>query len=446
MRDLVLSKLNGAGKVLILGFGREGRSTFKWFREMLPEIGLAIADKNRAIAGEFSNGENKPVLHLGDDYTGALSDYDVIIKSPGIRIPDTCFEKRTVLSQTSLFLERYSRQIIGITGTKGKSTTASLTAHILKKSGTPTLLMGNIGVPAFDKLKEISPGTTIVYELSAHQLRDVKTSPRIAVLTNIFPEHLDFFDTFQSYEKAKRNIFRFQKGGDFAFDGTKYQNSDYNNEILFKAIKEFVKEPVSIDLIQQHTPLKGRHNLFNTVLSLAAAKATGLDIKEVFQHLDSFTPLPHRLEFAGIFKGISFYNDSISTVPQSAMAAVNSLNNVDVLILGGYDRGIDYSGLSAFLEKKNIPWLFFLGKAGQVIYNQLSKTDTASKLITADNMEEAVKKLMRLKNIKTVLLSPAAASYDEYHNFEHRGDTFKYLVKKYFEQKEITGRDSNDQQ
>ncbi len=436
MRELVLSKLKGAKRVLILGYGREGHSTLRWFGHALPDIALGIADKNEALAGEFQKKNDNVALYLGPHYLDAADTYEVIVKSPGIALPDRIFEQKTVLSQTSLFLEKFRRQIIGITGTKGKSTTAALTAHILNRCGKAALLLGNIGTPAFDMLPEISPETTVVYELSGHQLRDVNTSPHIAVLTNIFPEHLDFFKSFEAYARAKRNNFRFQTPGDVAIDGTLFQQSDYNDDILLQAFYRFTGASLPLERLKKISPLKGKHNLFNAILAIAAAHANGISINEALEAVNSFRPLPHRLEYAGTYGGITFFNDSISTVPQSAVAAVKSIGKVDVLLLGGYDRGIDYSGLAAFLAKEKIPYLFFLGKAGKVMYELLKKTGTSSQMFLTEYMEEAMKKIKSLPEVKTVLLSPAAASYDAFHNFEHRGDTFKALVKKYFNEEQ----------
>ncbi|VAW29857.1 UDP-N-acetylmuramoylalanine--D-glutamate ligase, partial [hydrothermal vent metagenome] len=199
--------------ILILGFGKEGRSTFSFLSKHFPGCKVGIADQNTRIADEQIN----VPLHLGKNYLHALNDYDLIIKSPGIMLRGISKNtKERISSQTDLFLREFGRQTIGVTGTKGKSTTASLIHHLLKNMGKPAVLMGNIGLPAFDFIEKIDADDLIIYELSAHQLEFVHSSPHIAVLLNLFPEHLDYFGTFEKYKQAKMNIFRFQKTGDKA--------------------------------------------------------------------------------------------------------------------------------------------------------------------------------------------------------------------------------------
>ncbi len=415
-------------KVLILGFGREGKSTFKFLSRYFPGIQLGIADKNEKLQHEDTHGCQ---LYLGEQYLDAIGKYDRVIKSPGVKLPDLPDDQLSrITSQTDLFLKIYGRQTIGITGTKGKSTTASLIYHLLKKSERKALLMGNIGLPAFDFIEEIEEKTIVVYELSAHQLQHVHHSPHVAVLINLFPEHLDFFENFEAYRKAKENIFRFQQPGDRAICGQNLQNrhcppfSDLTKEteILFgRGLK-------GEDLLQL-TGLKGDHNLQNILLSAKAAKATGLTADEILSGLTGFHALPHRLEEAGTFGGIRFINDSIATIPQATMAAIQSIGNIDALILGGFDRGIDFSALVDFLVHSKVQYLFFLGKAGQRMLELFEEKHTSQHLIGVNHLEDIFKYLQSSNDIHSCLLSPAAASYDQFHNFEHRGDRFKELAK-----------------
>ncbi len=410
--------------VLILGFGKEGHSTFSFLAKYFPECKVGIADQNTRIADEGI----KVPLYLGKDYLQAINDYDLIIKSPGIvlrDIPESTKEKIT--SQTDLFLREFGRQTIGITGTKGKSTTASLIYHLLKSTGRSTLLMGNIGLPAFDFLKKIRKDDLMVYELSAHQLEFVHSSPHIAVLLNLFPEHLDYFRTFERYKQAKLNIFRFQQPDDCAFCGEEIPEFTGACETISGTEDTFGKNLRPQELLQR-AGLKGEHNLKNILLAFRVLLRLGIPLEDLPRALSGFHALPHRLEYVGKFGGIDFYNDSISTVPQSTIAAVRSIAHVDTLILGGFDRRLDYSGLVDFLSETDIKHFFFLGKAGERMLKLFDARDNNKNLYPVVDLIAVFHQLQKLPHVSSCLLSPAAASYDQFHNFEHRGDIFKKLA------------------
>ncbi len=413
--------------VLILGFGKEGHSTFSFLSKHFPECKVGIADQNIRIADE---GINVP-LHLGKDYMQAVNDYDLIIKSPGIMlmdIPESTKEKIT--SQTDLFLRKFGRQTIGITGTKGKSTTVSLIYHLLKSTGRSTILMGNIGLPAFDFLEKIRKDDLIVYELSAHQLEFVHSSPHIAVLLNLFPEHLDFFRTFERYKQAKLNIFRYQQPGDSAYCGDNIPEFAGVCETTADVEKVFSNNLKPQELLQR-TGLKGEHNLKNILLTFSVLRCLGIPLEDLPRALSDFHALPHRLEYVGRFGGIDFYNDSISTVPQSTMAAVKSVDHVDTLILGGFDRGLDYTELVDFLMETDIKYFFFLGKAGERMLKLFRTKGSEQSLFPVDDLLAVFQQLQKLPQVSCCLLSPAAASYDQFHNFEHRGGLFKKLAEEF---------------
>ena len=433
MRDLVLNTLGKEKTVLLLGFGREGKSSFRWFAENMPPISLAIADKNEAIVGDPILGNRKDIsFFVGENYLKAVDSYQIILKSPGIFLPDATTKGKTILTQTDLFLQKYHPQVIGITGTKGKSTTSSLIAHFLKYAGKKPVLLGNIGIPAFDMLPDIQEETPVVFELSAHQLRNVHHSPHVGVLLNIFPEHLDFFEDFSHYKEAKLNLFKYQKADDIAIHGFLERNDDLSEAALQQSADVLLGEGVDIALIKKKTTLLGNHNIFNMILAMTAVRNSGISTDQCLESLPFFQPLPHRLELLGTYKGITFYNDSISTVPQSTMAAVRSLPQTDVLLLGGFDRGLDYSELTDFLVTSSVSYFLFMGKAGEKMYRQMRKSAGEKTLLPVKDLKEAVKTIENLKDISTCLMSPAAASYDAFHNFEHRGDTFRELIKTFY--------------
>ena len=476
MFDLILNRLRGK-RILILGFGREGRSSLQFLNKYLPDAVVAVADKN-AMEG---------VSHSGANYLDAMYDYDLVIKTPGISLKDFDTKGVEITSQTDLFLSQFHAQTIGITGTKGKSTTTSLIYHLLKSSGHDAILTGNIGIPCFDIMEDIKPDSIVVYELSAHQLEYVHNSPRVGVLLNIFEGHLDHFGTMARYADAKLNIMRYMGEDDTAV---------IHETLMEEAWRLFVNNIVfslfDIDDLIDRTavPLIGEHNLLNVKAALLACYAYGVDTMELIPYLYTFKPLEHRLEPVGTFGGVTFVNDSISTIPQAAISACQALGRVDFLLLGGFDRGIDYQPLADYLKAHPVPHLLFTGKAGERMMTLLDGVSTGSTTCNAKAPEPAVAEhgrsvegptqkvkapepvegptqkvkapepvegpTQKVKAPEPVegptlyyystmeeaftylaihaqkgdlcLLSPAASSYDQYKNFEERGRKFKALA------------------
>jgi len=439
--DLILNRLSSK-RILILGFGREGRSTLRFLNKYLPDTVVDVADKN-AMEG---------VKYAGDKYLEAMYNYDIVIKTPGISLKDFDTKGVEVTSQTDLFLSQFHAQTIGISGTKGKSTTTSLIYHLLKSSGRDAILTGNIGIPCFDVMEDIKLDSIVVYELSAHQLEYVHNSPHVGVLLNVFEEHLDHFGTMERYKSAKFNLLRFMGEDDTAI---------IHETLLNDALDLFVNNKVfslfDFDEVIDRTalPLKGEHNFQNIKAALLACDAYGVDYRELIPYLYTFKPLEHRLEPVGTFDGVTFVNDSISTIPQAAISACQALGRVDFLLLGGFDRGIDYQPLTDFLQEHPVPHLLFTGKAGERMMQLLDGVSTGSTtcntkvsehverpqkakvpepvegptLFYYANMEEAFTYIAsHAQKGDVCLLSPAASSYDQYKNFEERGRKFKALA------------------
>ena len=427
MFDLILNRLRGK-RLLVLGFGREGRSTLRFLNKYLPDVEVAVADKN----------EMDGVKHYGNRYLEAMYDYDIVIKTPGISLKDFDTKGVTITSQTDLFLSQFRGQTIGITGTKGKSTTTTLIYHLLKSSGRDAILTGNIGIPCFDVIEDIKPESIVVYELSAHQLEYVHNSPHVGVLLNVFEEHLDHFGTMECYKTAKLNLIRYMGDGDTAIIHDSLLNDTLN---LFVNSKVFSLFDFDDNVDRTALPLKGEHNYMNVKAALLACDAYGVDYRELIPYLYTFKPLEHRLEPVGTFDGVAFVNDSISTIPQAAISACQALGRVDFLLLGGFDRGIDYQPLSDFLKKHPVPHLLFTGKAGERMMELIvkvpmlevaeqSRSIEGPTMITYASMEEAFAYMaVHAKPGDVCLLSPAASSYDQYKNFEERGKKFKSLAK-----------------
>jgi UDP-N-acetylmuramoylalanine--D-glutamate ligase len=442
MIDLLSPLVHKYDLVVLLGFGREGRSTYKLLRRFFSELPLIIADANMTVFKEMES-ENDPNLRFvtGSDYLNILNEKALVFKSPGVKLPKDILHPESLLtSQTDLFIQKFHKQMIGVSGTKGKSTTSSLVAYLLKNTGRDAVLLGNIGIPAFDKLDDINPETWIVFELSAHQLQHVRHSPHIAILLNIFPEHLDYFDGFEPYQQAKMNLYGFQNVNDFLVLPLALQKQivDTKGKVLCFADHEtndrcFWFNESSFCFKGKTYPfpplnLKGQHNKSNVMAAILAVTIAGVEVEDALIVLPEFKGLAHRLEYVRERDGIIFYNDSISTIPASTIAAIETLHDVGSLILGGFDRGLDYRGLVQFLENSDIKNIVFVGQAGQRMM-KLFKHQFEGELYAAETFVQAVCWAQHHTPIGRIcLLSPAAASYDEFHNFEHRGDTFKRLV------------------
>lgn len=451
MLDFIRKKIEGKS-ILILGFGREGESTYRFLRKNFPELLIHIADKSNQVKEKIR--DDKIVLLTGDDYLSSINDYDLIFKTPGISLKDISFSRNNFTSQTDLFLDFYSSQVVGITGTKGKSTTSSLIYHILKLNDNNVVLVGNIGIPPFDMIAEIDKNTKIVFELSSHQLEYISKGPHIAILLNYFQEHLDYYKSYADYQLSKFNITRYQEPSDnFIFNAddklildlisTNKLERNYYGLSLSKeqSIGCWIekdtlffsngKDTYSIMDFKSEIYLKGEHNKRNILAAICASKILNVPDEIIKEGVTTFKGLVHRLEYVGEFSGIHYYNDSIATIPEATIEAVKALKNVNTIILGGFDRGIDYNILAEFIAASCIDNLIFLGDAGNRIMESLKQYKVKGKFqVFVKDMEEAVK-IAKEKTLKAgiCLLSPAAASYDMFKNFEERGRVYKKLVK-----------------
>lgn len=416
MFDLILNRLSGK-RILILGFGREGRSSLAFLKKYMPDAQVAVADKNPM----------EGVLHSGEHYLESVYNYDIVIKTPGISLKDFDSKEVEITSQTDLFLGQFHAQTIGISGTKGKSTTTSLIYHLLKSSGRDAILTGNIGIPCFDIMEQIHEDSIVVYELSAHQLEYVHNSPKVGVLLNVFEEHLDHFGSFGRYKHAKFNLLRYMGADDYAV-----VHDSLMMETLGLGVNNVTFSRMDFDMDEEALPILGPHNLLNAKAALCACAAYGIDVREVIPYLYTFKPLEHRLEPVGVYGGVAFVNDSISTIPQAAIAACETLQRVDFLLLGGFDRDIDYTPLVEYMKEHPVPHLLFTGKAGERMMAMMDHGGVASQLVVYRSMEEAFDYLKRhAKPGDVCLLSPAASSYDQYKNFEERGRKFKQLAQSF---------------
>ena len=455
--QLLLEKIKDK-KIIILGFGKEGVSTYNFIRRHFPKMNITVADRNEELYTDDINDKHIKFIK-GQKYDRNLNNYDLIFKSPGINFNhiDYYIESEKITSQTDLFLEFFGEQTIGITGTKGKSTTSSLIYHIMSDVNKDTFLVGNIGTPFFDILEKISSKSLIIAELSAHQLEFVNTSPKYAVLLNIYQEHLDHFNSFNNYQIAKLNIAKYQKNGDFLV----YNGDDLHIPMLVKGYRidndkcvfgtkvhtgyhvrcsnhlvKFMNDGEIIDEydLVDYKNLPGTHNYFNIMAAIAICKKLCATHEQIMKSLLTFKGLSHRIEFVGKYNGIEFYNDSISTIPEATIAACRALREVDTLIIGGFDRGIDYIPLINFLKNNNIHNIIFTGPAGKRVFQLCCDNKIVfENVLETDDFEKMTDfAFEKTPNGGIVLLSPAAASYNQFKNFEERGDYFKEsIIKSY---------------
>lgn len=417
---MLLTELKGK-KILILGFGREGQDTFLFLRKKLlrknfKDVQIGIADQNE---NALQTTPKNTAIHLGKSYLKAIPNYDVVIKSPGIpnsEVLKYLAKNQTLTSQTDMFLENCEGTVIGITGTKGKSTTSSLIYEVLTKGGVKAHLLGNIGKPVLSDLAKQSPEDVFVYELSSFQLENLRESPHIAVLLNIYPEHLNHHGSFDAYVKAKTNITKYQKETDFLI----YNSKDPLVSRIAKTSKA------------QKLPFIYKKSSHSWIASSEPARIIGklFYIKEttIEKAIQNFKPLPDRLERVGKYKGITFYNDSLATIPEATISALDTLGlDVQTLIAGGFDRGIKFEKLGKRIQQSKVKALILFPTTGKKILQAIKKPPQH---FFAKTMEEAVRLCYaHTQKGKISLLSPAASSFNMFKDYKDRGDQFKKFVK-----------------
>lgn len=427
-------------KIAIVGFGREGKSTYKFIRKYLNNQELEILDGNEKILElneELKNDKNLKII-TGKNYLDNLEKYDLIIKSPGVKFKDLDISKfeDKITSQLGLTLDFYKQKVIGITGTKGKSTTTSLIFKVLKDQGYDAYLLGNIGIPIFDYIEKFNENSKLVIEMAALQLEYVKTSPHIGIILNLFEEHLDFFKSKEHYFLAKLNMFKYQDNSDYGLYTSsnetldKYvQNGNYITNLIdinkeFKIENNYViYDSKKIYDSNSERLLLGKHNLTNIMFVLRLSELLKLDLQKTINTINQFKPLEHRMEYVATINGVKYYNDAIATIPEATINCVEALKDVDTIIFGGMDRGIDYNDLIDFFNKSKIKNFICMPDTGYKIGKEIKSKN----VYMVETLEDAVKKAKEVtKNI--CVMSPAASSYNAFKNFEEKGRIYKELI------------------
>lgn len=435
--------------IAILGFGKEGKSTYNFIRRHSSQH-LTILDKNDILSNNtYLNDDKNLTIITGDNYLDNLSSYDLVIKAPGIALLDMDLSNVNITSQLELILEVDKKNIIGITGTKGKSTTTSLMYEVLHDQNSNSFLLGNIGNPILDSVEDFKDDSILVIEMSSHQLEYVKCSPHIGVVLNLYQDHLDHTGTLEKYHNDKMHMFKYQDNDDIGiYDGQNnylvdlVSKNDYKSklykfmvdeesDIYVKDNKVYYEGSIIYDGNSKRK-LIGLHNLKNIMVVLLISKLLGLDINRVINIINSFKPLEHRLEMVGTYNDITYFNDTIATIPEATISGINGIGNVDTLIIGGMDRKIDYNGFIEFLKNSNISNIIGLPDTGHKICEALK--DSNKNVFILNTIDEAVDIADKYtKKGDACLLSPAAPSYNEFKNFEEKGNYYKNVIKNKYE-------------
>ncbi len=474
-------------KICILGFGREGLSTYNFLRQHLPDQKIALLDQTNfsELNPEIKQVvKNDPYLELrfGSDYLANLEEFDLIFKTPGIQLNQPALKKALksgvkISSNLQLFLEiitatqdrpikisfkgktstLFQPIVIGVTGTKGKSTTSALIHHLLKKNGFDTLLVGNIGIPALNHINQITSKSKVVIEMSSHQLEQLSISPDIAVVQEITSEHLDYFPDEQAYIDSKKSIAMYQKVNQYIIYNPEWPTTQ-KTALLSPGIKlkfqvnmtdisnkndilvylksyylTFNHNNIEEQIIKiKDIPLLGRHNLENVAPAIIIGKMFGLNQQQIASAIKSFTPLPHRLQKVAVKNGVTYVNDSMATTPESAISAISCFAGQPIILFaGGHEKNQDFSQLANKILTANLKAVALFPANGPRLWNEVLKMQQKLKLLSipkhrvVHSMAEAMKFAQdNARSGDVVLLAPGSASFGIFKDYADRGEKF----------------------
>ncbi len=442
--ELSLPDLGGR-RVGLWGFGREGRAALLALRDLpKPPAGIVIVTDLPPEDGAAPAGVEW--AHAGTGLERLLA-ADVVVRSPGIsryrEDAQRVAAATLVTTGTNLwFAEHADDLVVAVTGSKGKSTTASLVAHLARAAGLRTVLAGNIGVPLLAELHPDPAPDLWVVELSSQQTSEMRRSPRVGVLTNLYREHLDWHGTLERYVGDKLNLFVHRRDGVAVLNREDAMTRERARRLPGRRVWFADRAGYHADgaalwrdgerLVEAaDLRLRGRHNLLNCCAALCALEQAGVDAPAQAQGLRGFEPLRHRLEPVGEGDGVRYVNDSIATIPEAAVAALDAVEGKVVLIAGGFDRGQDHSPLVRRLAgAADVVAVITLSPSGDRLAADLHRAPAPPPVVPARDLEDAVRLArQRSRPGVTVLLSPAAPSYGAFRDFEARGDAFRELVR-----------------
>jgi UDP-N-acetylmuramoylalanine--D-glutamate ligase len=428
-------------KIAILGYAGQGQSAYEYWNRDGNEITICDLDENLDTpAAAFTK--------FGPDYLKDLGEFDLLIRTPALHPKDIINANNLqildkIWSNTNEFFKVCpTKNIIGVTGTKGKGTTSSLIAKMLEAAGKRVHLGGNIGIPPLELLKdEIQPEDWVVLELANFQLIDLKFSPYIAVCLMVEPEHMDWHEDFEEYIAAKQQLFIHQKADDKAIYFAGNDNSLSVADASSGELIPYFEKPgawvngnkivLADQVVCETSDLKllGKHNWQNACAAITAVWQISQNAEAIKSVLTTFTGLEHRLELVRELDGVRYYDDSFGTTPETAQVAIEAFSEPKIIILGGSDKGATYDGLSKTVISNNVRNVIVIGLTGEKIAEMLRKDGYESIVKGGANMTEIVSQARSLARPgDVVLLSTACASFDMFKNYKDRGEQFKSAV------------------
>jgi len=452
--------LDKRNKIAILGYGVEGKSILNYLlKHGYSEV--TVCDSNVDIEADLPKGVS---ASCGPEYLDGLADFEVIFRSPGVRYLEPQIQLAVengvkVTSCIGFFIDQCLAPVVGVTGTKGKGTTATLIFEMLKKAGKKAYLGGNIGEPPTDFLDEVKGSDIVVLELSSFQLQDLGVSPQYAVLLNTTTDHLDYHEDRGEYLRAKEALLAHQGAKDVAVLNADYEYFKYykplvKGELRTVSVEGKVKDGAYVEgdaifyckggaceevMPVSEVALIGSHNLENVLPAVTVARELGVKVADVAEVVREFKGLPHRLEFVKEVEGVRFYNDSFSTTTETSMAAVDSFDEPLILIAGGSDKGLDYGEWAVrILTKRNLETVILIGETADKMEAELLEAEgklgeaegSPTKILRRPDLGEAILTAFAESEAgSVVVMSPAAASFDLFENYKKRGEEFRAVVR-----------------
>ena len=438
-------------RVLVVGLGKSGVASALFLKERGARVTVSDTKSPDQLREEIPQLLDQGItVETAGHGERTFRGQDLIVVSPGVPFDAPPLMQaralgEAVIGEIELAAQHFPGPIVAITGSNGKTTTTTLAGEILTAGGIPTLVGGNIGTPAISLVAQTKPETTVVLEISSFQLETIATfRPKIAVILNITPDHLDRHRTFQAYVEAKARIFENQQASDFAVlnedDATCRTLADRSRGQVFwfSRKKEVARGAWVKDgqilfrdgqsqreiMLVREIPLKGAHNVENILGAICAGALMGCEPAKIREAIQNFKAVEHRLEYVATVKGVEYYNDSKATNVDATIKALESFPKNIHLILGGKDKGSDYTVLNDLLRER-VKRVYTIGAAAGKIESQIK----AAEVVHAETLENAVRRASAVAQPgDIVLLAPACASFDQFQSYNHRGRVFKEIV------------------
>lgn len=426
-------------QVAIVGFGAEGQSALHYWQSQGADITICDANTNKDTPAGVQS-------QLGENYLANLDRFDVIVRTAGLKPSIILAQNPTVEPKITTVINEFLRvcptkNVIGVTGTKGKGTTSTLTAKMLESAGKQVFLGGNIGISPLEFLAEITPDSWVILELSSFQLVDLKQSPHIALCLMVVPEHLNWHADMEEYIEAKANLFSHQQPSDTAIYFAESElshnivrNSPGKKLTYFAAPGAYVEDGKIIIDNQEicrtdELQLLGEHNWQNACAAVTAAWQA-VQTPDAFRNvLTTFTGLPHRLEFVRELDGIKYFDDSFGTTPETAIVAMQAFTEPKVVILGGASKNAIYDGLVQAVLSNNVRHVVVIGDTGPVIAQELQAAGYTALSAGGTTMAEIIAAARNAAQPgDIILLSTGCASFGLFSDYKDRGNQFKQVV------------------